>query len=178
MPSRWFLESRAEVDGNKLVGYAAVFDQVVELGFGKEQIAKGAFRDALKSGSDVRALFNHDPGQVLGRASAGTLRLSEDDYGLRFEVDLPETSLGRDVRELVKRGDIRGASFGFIPGVEDRVDGVRTHMQVADLIDVGPVTFPAYEGTDVAMRHRNRIGFHRSQLLMARHRALYAPREG
>lgn len=155
--NRWLAEFRAELDGNRLVGHAAVFGQMTQLAGGYEEIVAGAFTEALK-GSDVRALVNHDPSMVLGREAAGTLRLSEDKEGLRFEVDLPDTSYASDLRELVRRGDVTGASFGFIPGKDDyrtAPDGkqIRTHTSVARLIDVSPVTFPAYEGAGVALRH-------------------------
>lgn len=155
--NRWLAEFRAELDGNRLVGHAAVFGQMTRLAGGYEEIARGAFDQALK-GSDVRALVNHDPSMVLGREAAGTLRLSTDKEGLLFEVDLPDTSYASDLRELVRRGDVTGASFGFIPGEDSyrsAPDGkqIRTHTSVARLIDVSPVTFPAYEGAGVALRH-------------------------
>lgn len=156
---RFLTELRAEVRGDTLVGHASVFGQLARLAGGYEQIAETAFDEALSAPeTDVRALVNHDPAMVLGRQSAGTLRLSTDKDGLRFEVDLPDTSYAHDLRELVRRGDITGASFGFVPG-EDKIgrapDGkqVRTHTSVARLIDVSPVTFPAYEGASVSLRN-------------------------
>src|SRR5690349_20178291 len=98
-----------------LVGYAAVFNsQSADLGGFKEVIAPGAFTRSLSDAvTDPRALVSHDPQRILGRVSAGTLRLAQDDHGLRFEIDVPDTTYGRDLLESVKRGDIRGASFGF-----------------------------------------------------------------
>ena len=157
--NRFLVEFRAELDGNRLVGHAAVFGQTARLAGGYERIAPTAFQRALEAPeTDVRALVNHNPAMVLGRQSAGTLRLSTDKEGLRFDVDLPDTSYARDLRELVARGDVTGASFGFIPGEDEFAtapDGkqVRTHTSVAKLIDVSPVTFPAYEGAGVALRH-------------------------
>lgn len=158
-PQRLLAEFRAELDGNRLVGHASVFGQMAPVAGGYEQIAPGAFTRALEDpDTDVRALVNHNPTMVLGRQSAGTLKLETDEEGLRFEVDLPDTSYARDLRELVGRGDVTGASFGFIPG-EDTIgrapDGkqVRTHTSVARLLDVSPVTWPAYEGATVALRH-------------------------
>ena len=78
-----------------------------------ERIAPGAFRDSIASDQDVLALYNHNSDFPLGRQSAGTLRLAEDQRGLRFEIDLPNTTVGRDLRESVCRGDILGCSFGF-----------------------------------------------------------------
>lgn len=154
---RFYVETRAHLAGNTLSGYAAVFDGTATIGGGYERIAPNAFDDILDR-ADPRALINHDPSLVLGRRSAGTLRLKTDSAGLRFEVDLPDTSYARDLRELVERGDLAGASFGFIPG-EDEItrapDGkqVRTHTAIRDLIDVSAVTYPAYEGTSLALRH-------------------------
>lgn len=156
---RFLAEFRAELEGNRLVGHAAVFGQTARLAGGYERIAPTAFQRVLEAPeTDVRALINHDPKYVLGRQSAGTLRLSTDKEGLRFDVDLPDTSYARDLRELVARGDVTGASFGFIPGEDEfstAPDGkqVRTHTSVARLLDVSPVTFPAYEGAGVALRH-------------------------
>lgn len=156
---RFYVELRAEVQGNTLVGHAAVFGQMAKLAGGYEQMAPTAFQRALESPeTDVRALVNHNPQMLLGRQSAGTLRLSTDKEGLRFEVDLPDTSYAHDLRELVRRGDLTGASFGFVPGEDDFTrapDGkqVRTHLSVAKLIDVSAVTFPAYEGASVSLRH-------------------------
>ncbi len=79
----------------------------------REQFAPGAFKDSPASGSDVRALYEHNYTQLLGRTKSGTLVLSEDDTGLRFELTPPNTQLGNDVLELVERGDISGMSFGF-----------------------------------------------------------------
>lgn len=155
---------RAEVEatGKMLRGHAAVFDQVAEIwpGYG-EELASTAFDGVLKrDGLDVRALRDHNPSLLLGRTTSGTLRLSVDSTGLLFEADLPNTTYANDLRELVSRGDVTGASFGFLPGTttvtrdaENDYELV-THNSVADLLDVSPVTFPAYAGTDVALRSK------------------------
>lgn len=157
--NRLLAEFRAEIQGRTLIGHASVFGQMAPMAGGYEQMASTAFDRALEDPqTDVRALVNHNPTMVLGRQSAGTLRLSTDKEGLRFEVDLPDTSYANDLKELLVRGDVTGASFGFIPG-EDSMgrapDGkqVRTHTSVARLLDVSPVTWPAYEGATVALRH-------------------------
>lgn len=178
--SRFALEIRARLDGDTLHGHAAVFGVTARVPSGYEVLARSAFDQALKSeATDVRAFINHDPSKLLGRQSAGTLRLDADDEGLAFEVDLPDTSYANDLRTLVERGDLTGASFGFVPGddVWSRApDGrmLRTHTSVAELVDVSAVTFPAYEGAGVALRH---IDFkplihQRSQMIRARARAL------
>jgi HK97 family phage prohead protease len=169
----------AELDGRRLSGHAAVFDRHAQIRGAWETIAPGAFDDVLARGEDVRALVNHDPTLLLGRTNAGTLKLDVDDVGLRFEVDLPETSYGDDVAALVRRGDLDGASFGFIPGTDTigaAPDGrqLRTHTAVSRLLDVSVVTYPAYDGTDVSLRS---VSFSaprwRSQAIIARHRARY-----
>lgn len=170
---------QSEVKGNTLIGHAAVFDQVADLGqFGLEELARSAFDDVLASPeTDVRALYNHDPNHLLGRQSSRTLRVGTDSSGLEFELDLPDTSTGRDVRVLAERGDLTGASFAFIPGADEfrNLDGgrrVRRHTSVAGLLDVSPVTFPAYEGASVALRHISTVAPNvgRSQLIRARAR--------
>lgn len=177
---RFGVELRTEVrKGKILAGHASVFDQYADLGNHLERIANTAFKRAIDApDTDVRALFNHDPNQLLGRQSSGTLRLGTDSLGLEFEVDLPDTQVGRDVQILAERGDLTGASFGFIPDEDEwtTVNGrrVRTHNSVRALVDVSPVTFPAYQGAGVAMRSmefvrptKNSV---RSQLIRARAR--------
>ncbi|HEY1064460.1 MAG TPA: HK97 family phage prohead protease [Pirellulales bacterium] len=140
-----------------IVGHAAVFNTFSkDLGGFVELIRPGAFARAIKE-TDVRGLWNHKADYLLGRTSSGTVRLAEDERGLRYEIDLPDTQLGRDVAVLIGRGDITGSSFGFIvrPGGEKwRREGSRSVRELIDLelIDVSPVTFPAYEAADVALR--------------------------
>lgn len=93
------VEHRADDNGRMTVsGYAAVFGEVADIGgWFQEVVARGAFTNSLRT-ADVRAYFDHDTGRVLGRLSAGTLRCEEDDKGLRVEIDLPDTTDGRDVK--------------------------------------------------------------------------------
>ncbi|MBS1372065.1 MAG: HK97 family phage prohead protease [Lentisphaeria bacterium] len=158
------VELRVSGDGRAvLAGYAAVFPDGTDgscyrYGSVTETIAPGAFARALRDKQDVRALFNHDSGNLLGRLSSGTLRLQEDQTGLRYEIDLPDTTQGRDVRTLVERGDLSGSSFAFRVKTETwRKDDTNPNCYLreigdVDLIEVGPVTFPAYAGTQAAMR--------------------------
>lgn len=169
----------AAVDGNRLAGHAAVFGQVAPIRGGWEAIGRHAFDEVLERGDDVVALRDHDPALLLGRTRSGTLRLGVDDDGLAFEVDLPDTAYAADVRELVARGDLAGASFGFLPGRDElgrAPDGkqLRTHTSVARLLDVSVVALPAYDGTDVLLRHLmfDQAPTRRDQLIRARHRAL------
>ena len=140
----------------KLIGYAAKFNSLSEdLGGWFERIKPGAFSNALKA-SDTRALVNHDPNQILGRTKSGTLTLTEDEVGLAYVVQLPNTQVGKDIAESVDRGDISGNSFAFTVDtdkwhMEDEV-GIREIVSVAELFDVGPVTYPAYPDTTVASR--------------------------
>jgi HK97 family phage prohead protease len=154
---RFHVELRSEIKGSKLSGYGAVFEQYADLGRYLERLQVGAFDAVLSDpNSDVRSFWNHDSAMLLGRQSSGTLRLSTDSHGLAFELDLPPTSYGNDVRELAARGDLTGMSFGFIPGKEEwgTVGNrqLRTHVSVARLISVDPVSIPAYPGTSVQLR--------------------------
>jgi hypothetical protein len=151
------VETRA--DGKKtLRGHAAVFNQLSEdLGGFREQIAPGAFADAVKT-DDVRALFNHDANFILGRTVAKTLRLSEDARGLAVEIDPPDTQAARDLMTSMERGDVTQMSFGFSvrPGGQDWAKDdegrvIRT-LKKLRLFDVSPVVFPAYPQTDIAVR--------------------------
>lgn len=153
------IEQRADGGGPQLVGYAAMFNsRSGDLGGFVEQIRQGAFSESVNSGADVRALWNHNDGQVLGRTAAGTLRLAEDNLGLRVEIDPPDTQAGRDALTSIERGDVNQMSFAFRvrPGGQDfaedeRGQVVRTLTDV-ELFEVSPVTFPAYEDTRVDVR--------------------------
>jgi HK97 family phage prohead protease len=149
------IETRADGGKTTVSGYAAIFGEVAEIGeFFSEVIARGAFTKSLQT-ADVRAYFGHDSRRVLGRVSAGTLRLREDDKGLAFEIDLPDTSDGRDVHTLIKRGDITGMSFGFFVYRQEWDETVnppkRTLLEI-ELREVSIVSEPAYDGTSVALR--------------------------
>lgn len=150
------VERRADENGKVTVaGYAATFGDVADIGgWFHEVIARGAFTNTLRT-ADVRAYFDHDSGRVLGRSSAGTLRLKEDDKGLHVEIDLPDTSDGRDVKTLIERGDISGMSFGFAvtrQEWDETVDPPKRTILEVDLREVSIVSDPAYDGTSIAMR--------------------------
>src|SRR5215472_8905071 len=112
------LERRAVLElrrtDRKLEGYAAKFNVEARIGSFVETISPGAFRPSLRSGQDILALLDHNPGNVLARTRSNTLKLSEDSAGLQFELSLPDTQAGRDVLVLAERGDLGGMSFGFI----------------------------------------------------------------
>lgn len=150
------VEFRAEDGSLMAYGYAAKFRTLSQnLGGFVETIEPGAFAKTIQE-ADVRALFNHDPNYLLGRNRSGTLRLEEDETGLHYEVDLPDTQAGRDVAHLLERGDISGSSFGFRTitdewGETDSGFPLRTLRSVA-LLDVSPVVYPAYVDTESAIR--------------------------
>ncbi len=160
------LRSMADADtviditaATELAGYAAKFNvRSQPLGGFVEQIAPGAFDACL--GDDVVALFNHDPNQVLGRSTAGSLRLSVDEIGLRYEIDLAGDEVSQRVAAYIGDGRISQSSFGFTIADDDgdewaRADNgaiVRTVRSVKRLYDVSPVTYPAYLDTAVALR--------------------------
>jgi uncharacterized protein len=146
-----------EKEERKMVGHAAVFDQEADIGgWFQEVISPGAFKSSIKK-DDVRALFNHDPNYVLGRNKAGTLTMSEDDTGLKVSIDPPDTQFARDLAISIERGDITQMSFAFSVLEEEWVNGEKKKPDLRKinkvrLYDVSPVTFPAYEGTDIAIR--------------------------
>lgn len=142
-------------------GYAAVFNTPTLICEGlKEVIMPGAFARAIAE-TDVRCLFDHDWSKVLGRQKSGTLRLTEDDRGLKFEVDLPNTSIARDLTESMSRGDINQCSFGFIPTKEDwdyNTDPILRTIEEVELYEVSIVTLPAYDDAEAALvRSRNEM---------------------
>jgi HK97 family phage prohead protease len=160
------VEVRATEKENKrfLEGYAAVFNQRSEnLGCFYEYVRPNAFNKTLQE-ADIRALFNHNADKILGRNKAGTLKMGTDSRGLEYKVELPNTSVGSDVWESVKRGDITQNSFGFRTikdnwFTEDmRLDdenlikiNCRELLEV-QLFDISPVTYPAYPQTSVSAR--------------------------
>jgi HK97 family phage prohead protease len=163
--------------GNKLEGYAHIFGQRANLGHQYEEIRAGAFDKALASKkTDVRAFWNHNRDLVLGRQSAGTLRVSADSKGLAYSLDLPNTTYANDLRELVERKDVNEMSFGFIPnlvGWSKAKDGlmVRSHESVGELVDISPVSIPAFGGTSINLRAQGiETESVRSQLIRLRHR--------
>lgn len=155
------IEVRKTDDGKTIIGHAAVYDSLSEnLGGFRERIKPGAFDSVLND--DVRALFNHDSNLVLGRTKSGTLRLSVDEKGLRYDITPPDTTAANDLMILLERGDVDQSSFGFI--VEDDSwdedeDGrmIRTINKFKRLFDVSPVTYPAYPETDVALRRLDEV---------------------
>ena len=158
-------EIRVEGAGQaaRLRGYAAVYDLEAEIWPGYfEVIKRGAFAKSIAGAGakPIKALFNHDTGVVLG-STPKTLRLSEDDRGLRFEIELPATATVRDlVVEPIRRGDLSGVSFGFravdAPEMARPGGGLRRELREVELFEVSPVAFPAYAGTEMKLRAERR----------------------
>lgn len=160
VPLRLTIEERAEGKGPRLVGHAAVWRTLsADLGGFREEIEPGFFSQVLDN--DVRALWNHDANLVLGRTKSGTLRLEEDKEGLAVEIEPPDTGWARDSMVTMRRGDVDQMSFTFtvLPdgarwrqGEDGRL--VRTLLPggCGRLIDVAPVTYPAYAETSVSVR--------------------------
>lgn len=148
------VEVRKAEDKRTVAGYAALFNSEADIGGAfREVIAPGAFAGTL--GSDIRALVDHDSGRVIGRSTAGTLRLNEDDKGLAVEIDLPDTTDGRDLAVSLERGDISGMSFGFRVTKDtwdETGDMPMRTIQAVDLFEVSAVAFPAYDDTSLALR--------------------------
>lgn len=149
-------QTRAEGDQYFIEGYFAVFNSVYHIAPGmSESIAEGAFSSSM--GGDVRALINHDTTLVLGRTTAGTLELREDERGLLGRVEVnPNDRAAMDAYERVKRGDVTQCSIGFDIISEDtdvREDG-SVHWVIRDvkLWEVSVCTFPAYEETAISAR--------------------------
>lgn len=172
MEKRAALEVRAE--GRRLVGYAAVFGQEARIADFTEIIRRGAFSASLASGADILALADHDPKRVLARTKSGTLRLSEDERGLRFELDVPDTTTGRDILALAARGDLGGMSFGMtVPDGGDEWNGDKRTLHNVKLHEVSVVqSFPAYDGTSVSARSRRTAQDRRIALLELEHVAI------
>ena len=147
------VEIRVHTEGGqqKITGYAAVFDSLSEdLGNFRETIKHGTFKRALAEGQDVRGLVDHDSSKIIGRTAAGTMALTEDDKGLQYEIDVADTTAGRDIVESIKRGDVSGSSFAFTVVADNwrTEDGQEIReLTDVDLFDVGPVAFPAYPAT-------------------------------
>ena len=147
-------EARA-VEGRTVEGYASVFNSMSEdLGGFREIILPGAFKNALND--DVRALYNHDSNYLLARTTSGTLELKEDDKGLYYRFEMPNTSYGNDLLELYRRGDLTQSSFGFTVDKDswrmEEGQHIRYIESVSSLFDVSAVVYPAYAQSSSGLR--------------------------
>jgi len=146
------VEVRAQDEESLTIeGYAALFDEVTNLGYFKEKISRGAFDNNLED--DVRLLVNHE-GVPLARTINGSLELSVDDKGLFYRAHLIDTQEGRDLYKMIQRGDISQSSFAFTIEEDswNEERNLRTINKVAAMYDVSPVTYPAYSATSVTAR--------------------------
>ena len=146
----------------RITGYGAVFYRKSDPGTQYdlwdnmvERVDPTAFDRAVSESDDARGLFNHDPSLVLGRVSSGTMRLTTDRRGLKYEIDVPDTQAGRDIVTSIERGDVSGSSFAFRAIKEEwrteKSQEIRTILDV-ELFDTGPVTYPAYQSTTTGVR--------------------------
>jgi len=152
------VETRAKDDAPGLVGYAAVFDTEANIeGMFREVIRKGAFADAITR-DDIHALDNHDYGRVIGRKKSGTLKIYEDDRGLRVEITPPDTTVARDLMANIAAGNIDQMSFAFsMMGGRQVWDEtgdmpLRSIEKVGELFEVSVVPRGAFQTTEVGMR--------------------------
>ncbi len=164
------LERRAATElratGRRLIGYAATFGTEARIGRFTESITRGAFAASLP-GRDILALVDHDPTRLLARTKAGTLRLAEDTRGLHFEIDLPETTLGRDILAHAERSDLGGMSFGFRVKAEDWPSKERRVLRAVELLEISVVqAFPAYATTTVEARSQASLTARARRLFM------------
>lgn len=174
-----------DADPLRIEGYASVFNRSAKLPGFRERILPGAFSRAIDQKQDVVCLFNHNSDIVLGRTTSGTLRLKQDARGLFYTCDLPNTSSARDIHESIRRGDINGCSFAFnIPDGgqdwseqrdEDGTYFVQRDISDTNLLDVSPVTYPCYSGTDVYARAAAEVPAELRSAVDAKNAALIVP---
>ena len=152
------IELRAKADGaGTLFGYAITYgNHSRNLGGFVEQVAPGAVDNSLRDQVRVMARYNHDNAYLLGTTDAGTLRLESDDFGLLYDIDLPDTNAGRDVHALAARGDLKFSSFAFYALDEEwsltAEDFLLRTITQLHLVDVAPVNDPAYLDTTTGLR--------------------------
>jgi HK97 family phage prohead protease len=148
-----------EGEAPKISGYAALFDTASEpiYGLWTEEIDPHAFDNVLASNPDCRALWNHNPDHVLGRTIANTLALTIDSRGLAYVIDPPNTQLANDLMISMRRKDVTQSSFAFVCKRDqwtDNEDGTATRriLEFEELLDVSPVTYPAYTAATSGVR--------------------------
>ena len=173
---RRFLKAEVRASGDaspKIVGHAAKFNTLSQdLGGFFERILPSAFDDCLASNPDIVGLFNHSMDYVLGRTSSNTMTVSVDAEGLLYTIDPPDTQLARDLMTSMKRGDIRGSSFGFYCledtwDLDPTTDSIIRTIVKASVFDCSVVTDPAYLAADAAVRSQLPEGNEALRLLAA-----------
>jgi len=151
------VELRVPGEGRTVEGYAALHGSVTDMGWYDEVIEPGAFAGAKMD--DVRCLFNHDPSLPLARTKANTLTVTVDEKGLFYRFEMPNTVTGNDLLENIKLGNVSQSSFAFRVKEQTRVENydgkgvdLRRINKIEEVFDVSPVTYAAYEDTDVVAR--------------------------
>lgn len=158
------LSTRAEGEEKAVAieGYAAVFNSKTSIGgWFDEVIEPGTFSRSLSDNGDIRALFNHNWDNVLGRTKSQTLELREDEKGLNFKVKLPDTSVARDLTISMERGDINQCSFGFFITDEEwnyNVEPALRTIKEVELFEISIVSIPAYDDTEASLVRSKEIG--------------------
>jgi HK97 family phage prohead protease len=153
-------EFRAMPESRTIVGTATVFNSAYDMGWYDEEMSADVFKNS--DFSDVVALFNHDANMVLARTKSGTLKLKVTNNAMEYEFDAPNTTLGNDLLEMVKRGDVYQSSFAFSVEAEDwqerkGMKPKRVIRGIKKVYDVSPVTYPANPDTMVAKRSYEQI---------------------
>jgi HK97 family phage prohead protease len=148
-------ELRAKPESRTIFGTATVFNSSYDMGWYDEEMSSESLNEADMK--DVVALFNHDMNMVLARTSSGTLKLNVTGNAMEYEFEAPNTTLGNDLLEMVKRGDVYQSSFAFTVEAEDwqersGMKPKRVIRSIKKVYDVSPVTYPANPDTMVAKR--------------------------
>ena len=141
----------------KIFGKIPYFSKSEDMGGYVERLQPGIFKKSLSSGRDVYFLWSHDHSKPLGSTKSGTLRLNDTPSGLEFELTPGNTTIGQDALESVRRGDVKGVSFGFTikSSTWDRTGRVSIRdILEADLFELSAVVFPAYGGTKIWARNK------------------------
>lgn len=165
--NREYAPHLAEENSRIVEGYAIVFNQPSRKLFDKaskkvftETIDPRAVTKLFLDDQDIKMLYNHSNDMLLARSTygIGTLSYEIDDYGVKYRFEMPNTSVGNDVLELIRRGDVWGCSFAFTyakDGIRDEKkngQNFRTVIQMASISDFSIVVDPAYLGTYVSTR--------------------------
>lgn len=152
------LEYRATTElratGRKLVGIAAPYMKPAQIGRFRETIMPGAFKATLATRADILGLLDHDPHKLLARTLNGSLRLSETSEGLAYELDLPNTTLGNDLRSMSEAGLLGGMSIAFRAVNEAWRSMAERELMEVDLVEVSVIQSHAAYETSVSLRCR------------------------
>lgn len=166
------VETSFESKDNVIEGYAIKFNTVSEILYDKEKrrffreiIDKEAINQELIDNSDIKFLFNHDKERLLARRNrgAGSLNVEVRDEGVFFSFEIPNTSIGGDLKEMIRRGEVTTCSFAFVDGdniewdFSDREIPTRTVKSIRGLFDLSAVFDAAYSQTEISCRSLNEM---------------------